>query len=143
MKLARLVVAILAISGVALAQQMPKPQIRLIGVTDIINNGYAMKMYEVEVVNRQEISDEFFQLSPALPRCGRNPNASRTWINIYGDKGAAIYGWCAIATSAELGSLKFLMAETAPQPKRIFIDLVDRAEDRVIRSNKIAIKKLN
>jgi hypothetical protein len=140
MKFTHLALIVVALSITAIAQDMPKPQLRLLGVRDHVNNGYAVRLYEVEVVNRSEISDEFFIAAPALPPCGQNTNSSRTWINLYNEKSARLYGWCSIKTNGELSSLGFMIPATDPQPKKIFIDLVDRAEGRVLRSNKIAIK---
>ena len=42
------------------------------------------------------LSNDLFVPSPGLPPCGRNANASRTWLNIYDDRGVRLYGWCAI-----------------------------------------------
>jgi len=142
MKFAHLTLVLIALSIAAVAQSSPKPKIRLVGVTDTVNNGYAMKMYEIEVTNRDAYSDELFFPSPALPPCGKNANSSRTWINIYNEQGVRLYGWCGINGSGELVSLKFNVPEGQPQPQKIFIDLVDRAEVRVLRSNKVTVRQL-
>jgi len=140
MKLTHLAVIILALSITVLGQTMPKPKLKLIAVTDGVNNGFAVKVYEIEVVNRADISDEFFIAAPALPPCGTNTNASRTWINLYNEKSTRMYGWCGVKSNSELASLGFMIPAGEPQPKKIFIDLVDRAEGIVLRSNKITIE---
>ena len=104
-----------------------------------MSNGYAVKAYEIEVANRGEYADDLFLQTAVLPPCGKNPNASRTWINLYGDRGARIHGWCVIKDTGELASLRFNLPAAAPQPKTIFIDFVDRFEGRIVRSNKIKI----
>jgi hypothetical protein len=136
----KVVLIVLAFALAAVAQGLPRPEIRLVGVADAVNNGYPVKAYEIEVVNRGEYSDDLFLQTAVLPPCGKNPNASRTWINLYVDRGARIQGWCVIKDSGELASLRFNIAARAPQPKTIFIDLVDRFEGIVVRSNKIKIE---
>lgn len=140
MKLIHLAFIIIALSLTALGQSLPKPKLKLIGVSDGVNNGVAVKVYEIEVVNRTEMSDEFFISAPALPPCGANADSSRTWINLYDEKSVRIYGWCTIKTSGELASLRFMMRAADSQPKKLFIDLVDRAEGIILRSNKITIE---
>jgi len=140
MKLIHLAFIIIALSLAALGQSLPKPKLKLVGVSDGVNNGVAVKVYEIEVVNRTEMSDEFFISAPALPPCGTNADASRTWINLYDEKSVRIYGWCTIKTSGELASLRFMMRAADSQPKKLFIDLVDRAEGIILRSNKITIE---
>ena len=100
-----------------------------------------MVNYEIEVLNREEYDNELFVPSPGLPPCGGNRNASRTWINIYNEKGEHLYGHCAIKANGELGSLRFSVRADKPQPKRIFIDLVDRFEERIVRSNTVSVDR--
>lgn len=76
---------------------------------------------------------------PVLPPCGTNANAARTWINIYGDRNARLYGWCAVKDNGELASLRFTLPADRPQPKKIFIDFVDRLEGKIVRSNKVNV----
>lgn len=140
MKLTHLAFVIIALSITGLGQSPPSPKLKLVNVTDGTNNGFAVKVYEIEVVNRADISDELFIAAPVLPPCGTNTNASRTWINLYDEKSVRIYGWCLIKSSSELASLRFMMRATDAQPKKVFIDLVDRAEGQVLRSNKISLR---
>ena len=136
----KIVLIVLAFAMAAVGQSLPKPEIRLVGVEDRVSNGYAVKAYEIEVVNRAEYSNDLFMEAPVLPPCGTNANAARTWINIYADRGARFHGWCAIKDNGELAALRFNIPAGAPQPKTIFIDLVDRLEGIVARSNKIKIE---
>ncbi|MDI1243572.1 MAG: hypothetical protein PSX80_16805 [bacterium] len=140
MKFTRLALIILALSIAALGQSLPKPKLKLVSVSDGTNNGYAVKVYVIEVVNRTDILDEFFIAAPVLPPCGNNTNAARTWINLYDDRSVRIYGWCAIKSNSELASLGFMIRASDTQPKKIFIDLVDRFEGIILRSNKITIQ---
>src|SRR5215207_553117 len=127
MKVIYLALVLSALSITTLGQSMPKPQLRLVNSTDAVANGNAIRLYEIEIVNRADISDELFIAAPALPPCGRNNDSSRTWINIYNEKSVRLYSWCAIRLNGELASLKLAVAATDPQPRKIFIDLIDRA----------------
>ncbi len=138
--LAAVVVLILASAAGAFGQDLPKPDLRILNVSDEVNNGHPVKLYEIEVVNRYAFPDELFTASPSLPPCGKNPNASRTWVNIYNKKGKRLYGFCAITANSELSSMKFMIPESVTQPKVIFIDLVDRLKGKVLRSNKVDVE---
>jgi len=106
---------------------------------EVVNNGYRFRMYEIEVVNRAEFADELFAASPDLPPCGKNSNSSRTWINIYDEKGKRLYGWCAINSMEELSSLKFNIPAGDKQPKRIYMEFVDRRDGKMVKSNQAKV----
>ncbi|HTH37706.1 MAG TPA: hypothetical protein VL572_07055 [Pyrinomonadaceae bacterium] len=132
---------LLTVSSVlALGQDLPKPKLALVRVDDAVSSGRRFRMYTIEILNRSEFADELFAPSPDLPPCGRNADSSRTWINIYIDDGTRIYGHCGIRTNAELSSLKFNIPADTKQPSRIYIDLVDRREGKVVRSNKVDVE---
>lgn len=139
-RLANIAFVILMFAAAAIGQDLPKPEIHLVGVTDEVNNGHAVRVYEIEVVNRYEFDNALFVAAPVLPPCGRTANASRTWLNIYRDKSVRFYGWCGINANNELASLKFILPADREQPKKIFIDFVDRAEGKFVRSNKLTIE---
>lgn len=145
MKIKRLflLIAFLLVTGTAvetLAQDLPKPQLRFVGTSDGVNNGVAVRGYEFEVVNREEFDNELFIPSPALPPCGSNANASRTWVNVFNEKGTRLYGVCVINSNAELASLRFLVEAARPQPQKIYIELLDRFEMRFVRSNSVKVE---
>jgi hypothetical protein len=136
----KVVLIILAFALAAVGQSLPKPEIRLVGVEDRVSNGYAVKAYEIEVVNRAEYSNDLFMEAPVLPPCGQNANAARAWINIYGDREIRLQGWCNIKENGELASLRFNLPADRPQPKTMFINLIDRLEGIIVRSNTIKIQ---
>ena len=136
----KVVLIVLAFAMAAAAQNLPRPEIRLVGVENRVSNGRPLKAYEIEVVNRAEYSNELFAEAPVLPPCGRNANAARTWIEIYGDREIRLQGWCAIKDNGELASLQFALPANRPQPKTMFIKLVDRFEGIIVRSNTIKIQ---
>lgn len=103
----KVVPIILAFALAAVAQSLPRPEIRLVGVADAVSNGYAVKAYEIEVVNRADYSNDLFMEAPVLPPCGANANASRTWIDLYSERKVKLQGWCVIKDNGELASLRF------------------------------------
>ena len=131
---------LLTVSAVlAVGQDMPKPDLRFVRVTDVKVNGKPFRMYEIEIVNRAEFVNELFVPAPDLPPCGYNASASRTWIDIHTKKGR-IYGFCAINSNDELSSLKFNIPANANQPTKLFVDFRDRREDKVVRSNTVDVE---
>jgi hypothetical protein len=120
---------------------MPKPRLAFVGSEDITENGRRLRTYTIEIANRSEFSDELFAASPDLQPCGINANSSRTWINIYIDGGRRLYGWCAIRSNAQLSSLRFIIPADAIQPTKIYVDVVDRREGKVVKSNKIYVRE--
>ena len=123
----------------AVGQDMPKPKLGFVRVTDVEVNGRPFRMYEIEIVNRAEFANELFAPSQDLPPCGLNNNSSRTWIEIYTEKGR-IYGHCGIHVIEELSSLKFNIPADAKQPVKIYVDFVDRREGKIVRSNKVNVE---
>jgi hypothetical protein len=75
-----------------ISQNLPKPKLGFVTVSETVNNGVAVRMYEVEVENRGKFDNDLFVPSPGLGACGRNPYASRTWLNIYDGDGIRLYG---------------------------------------------------
>jgi hypothetical protein len=122
-----------------MGQGMPKPKLAIVGVEDGTANGRQYRIYTIEIINRADFSDELFAASPDLQPCGKNSNSSRTWINIYVDGGRRYYGWCAIHSNTELSTLKFAVPADLIQPTKLYVDLVDRRQGKIIRSNKVAV----
>ena len=123
-----------------LAQDLPKPKFGFVRVSEHVNDGVAYRMYAVEVANRGKYDNDLFVPSPKLPPCGRNANASRTWLNIYNGNGTRIYGWCAINANGELASLKFNIPSANPQPRSLFTEFIDRHTRKISRSKTIKLR---
>ena len=129
-----------AVAGIAAAQDLPRPVIKVVRLEDKVNNGYRVRTFEMEITNRGEFAAELFAPSPDLPPCGKNANSARTWINIYNENGTRLYGFCAIKTIEDLASLRFNLPADIKQPDKIYIDLIDRREQRMARSEKVNIE---
>jgi len=141
-KLTIAAIFLLTVSAVVtVGQEMPKPELRFVRVEDHTTNGNRVRTYTIEITNSSEFSDELFAASPDLPPCGKNENSSRTWINIYGNGGKRIYGWCGIHSNSELSLLKFNVFADATPPTEFFVDFVDRRKGKIVESNKVDIEE--
>jgi len=114
------------------ATPFPKPVLNFSGTTEGAP-GYLNQWFFVG--NAAQYDNSLFAASPELPACGLNKNASRTWVEIYTDTGAYIYGYCALTQNAQLKKLSFPWKKTTPLPKGFFIRMRDRKCNRVVQSN--------
>lgn len=92
-------------------------------------------MCNLSITNWSDFSADFFQSSPDLPPCGRNTNASRTWVDILDAvNDARLYGFCALGSPNDLTHLWFA---TPPDkvPARVYVQLQDRRANVVRKSN--------
>jgi hypothetical protein len=110
-----------------LADSLPEPRLAYNGSQD---NGSGFTQYKFAVSNFADYSDELFQPAPSLPPCGKNRNASRTWVEILDDHGRYLYGFCALSAAAEMQKLWFALPAGMPPPKSIRVVVKDRATDR-------------
>jgi hypothetical protein len=113
----------------------PVPVVSYTGMTVEPN----FNRYHFAVKNYTQYSDLLFVKSPALPACGLNTDASRTWLHIFRGNGTRIYGYCAIYDNAQLLRLSFGIKKTDPQPKAFFITMNDRKCQRTVKSAVVAI----
>src|SRR5262245_14279309 len=81
----------LHLQGSACFPNLPTPQLVLTGTEDYIDAfGTPFTRYNLCVNNWSAFPAELFKAAPDLPPCGLNTNASRTWVEIFGD-GQYIY----------------------------------------------------
>jgi hypothetical protein len=135
-------VALMLAAGpvIAAAQDIPAPRIALVGTETYEAGGRDWTRYNITVTNRSAFPDGLFVPAPALPPCGRNANASRTWVDIYDGQGARLYGFCALRSAQDLDGLWFAVKRNQPPPPQVYIVLADRQTGRTYRSNVIAIR---
>ncbi|MEA3276447.1 MAG: hypothetical protein U9Q81_14395 [Pseudomonadota bacterium] len=100
------------------------------------SDGNTYTRYRFEVTNRADYDPRLFAATTEYGPCGKNPNPSRTWVHIYnGEISARIYGFCALGTPDNLDRLWFAMPLGSAPPSSIYITLIDRATNRVVKSN--------
>lgn len=140
---------ILAIFFISPAQKVsaqetniPNPDLKFAGKQGYTQNGKRFSVFRLSVNNWKKFPDKLFEPAPNLPPCGQNTNSSRTWVDIYDDNEKRIYGFCAIKTPEQLfDSLAFSIPEDEKPPARVFIVILDRENNKIYKSKKIALKK--
>jgi ASPIC and UnbV/FG-GAP-like repeat/FlgD Ig-like domain len=114
---------------------LPDPQLAFEGVENYENGGVDITRYLFDVVNWAEFRNDLFVLSPDLPPCGNNPNASRSWVYIYDGNGNQLYGFCAFEAASSLQDIWFNVPTNEVQPAEAYIVIWDRLCDIRYTSN--------
>jgi hypothetical protein len=127
--------AILAAAAAARPAALPNPILRLTGTEHYMAGGRNWVRYEYDVSNKNAYPDALFAEAPALPPCGLNTKASRSWVDIYDRAGKRLYGFCALGKASNLGALWFAVEEGVPPPSAIYIEINDRQTSTKYRSN--------
>jgi len=104
-------------------KKLPRPLIRL---TDGFIEKNRIK-YKFSVLNYKAYPDKLFVSAPDLPPCGKNKNASRTWIKIYDQNNKYIYGFCALKKASQMKNLWFsIPLNKLKNIKAVKVDIFDR-----------------
>lgn len=112
------------------------PQLSVTGTEDYIDGfGDPYTRYGLAVSNWSAFPDELFAVASDLPPCGLNPNASRTWVDIYAGTGNRIYGFCALSAAAGLQFLWFGIRRGVAPPECVYVTLYDRRCNLTYKSN--------
>src|SRR5512138_788632 len=100
------------------APGLPDPKLAYVGKENYEANGQKWTRYKLSITNRNAYPASLWSPSPNLPPCGANHNASRTWIDIIDSQnGTRLYGFCSIASSANLDDLWFAVKQGEKPPK--------------------------
>jgi len=91
--------------------------------------------YRYDVLNKADYPAELFAAAPALPPCGLNTKASRTWVDFYDQRGKRLYGFCALGKPDDLGQIWFAMETAVIPPSYVYIELTDRQTNTKYKSN--------
>ena len=136
-KLAALCLALLPSAAAAQTAPAapPNPVLYLRGQELYSVGGRNFVRYSYDIENKDSFPAELFAAAPNLPPCGLNPNASRTWVDIFDKSGQRLYGFCALRQPQDLGLLWFAMEEGTVPPSWIYIELNDRQTNSKYRSN--------
>ncbi len=105
---------------------LPDPEVTLVGTETYVVGGKKFVRYFLSVDNRYEYPDYLFLPAPSLPPCGLNPNASRTWVQIYDQDAKYVYGFCALSAAENLGSLWFAVEAGKTPPDSVTVIFWDR-----------------
>jgi hypothetical protein len=117
------------------APALPNPILYLTGTELYQANGKSFIRYRYDVFNKDAYPADFFAASPALPPCGKNTKASRTWVDFFDQSGKRLNGFCALAKPADLNSIWFALEEGTMPPSWVYIELLDRKTNTKYKSN--------
>lgn len=120
-------------------QSLPNPKLGFAGAQGYVANGQQWVRYNLRVINYTAYPNNLFAPAPALPACGNNTNASRTWVDIYDrSNGKRLYGFCALGAPQDLTSLWFAVKRGVPPPAYVYIVMTDRRTKITYKSNTVA-----
>lgn len=128
-----------AAAGSAVSQgpppPLPNPILYLTGNEYYTVNGTDFVRYRYDVFNKGSYPAAMFAPAPGLPPCGANANSSRTWVDFFTSRGQRLYGFCALGSPNDLGSIWFALPEGQVPPSYVYIEMKDRQTNRTYKSN--------
>jgi hypothetical protein len=127
-------------SAAAPSGALPVPVLELRGSEDSTANGQSFTRYLFNVSNRAAFPDVLFAPAPDLPPCGANTNASRTWVDIFATGGRRLYGFCAMRSANDLGTLSFVVPKGQAAPTSVYVTFTDRRDHVTVSSNTVDIR---
>jgi len=129
--------AVLAGIGPAWSQNaLPNPILYMTGSEVYEAGGRTWVRHRYDVFNKEAYPADMFAAAPGLPPCGTNANAARTWVDFYDARtDRRLYGFCALGSPQQLGSIWFATEEGTIPPSYVYIELHDRQTDTRYRSN--------
>lgn len=134
--LAMLMMANRAILASRVAQRaLPNPVAILLSPAYYEQGGKQWTRYNLAVFNYTDYPNEMFAAAPALPPCGQNTKAARTWVEIMDQSGKRLYGFCAISTNEDLTKLWFALETDVIPPSWVYVVLNDRQTGKTYKSN--------
>jgi len=113
-------------------------QVEFVGKETYEVNGEKGTRYKLSVTNRASHPDFLWHPSADLPPCGKNENAVRTWVEIFGSPGdKRLNGFCALRSSDDLGQLWFAVPSGEKGPPCVYLVMTDRKTGRRYRSERV------
>ncbi len=114
---------------------LPNPVLYITGTEVYTTPAGTFTRYRYDVFNKAAYPAAMFAPAPGLPACGTNVNSSRTWVDFFNSRGQRLYGFCALGSPNDLGSIWFALPEGQVPPSYIYIELNDRQTNTRYRSN--------
>ncbi len=131
-------VTLTILAGVAGAQgprSLPNPILYLTSTEPYSTPGGTFMRHRYDVLNKASYPAAMFAAAPGLPPCGTNTNSSRTWVDFFNSRGRRLYGFCALGSPNDLGSIWFSTPEGEIPPSYVYIELNDRQTNTKYKSN--------
>ncbi len=117
---------------------VPNPQLEFVGTERYDANGAQGTRYKLRITNRTSLPDSLWLPSANLPPCGKNGNASRTWVEIFGSPGdKRLGGFCGLRSSADLDQLWYAFPTGVKGPPCVYIVMTDRATGQKYKSERV------
>jgi opacity protein-like surface antigen len=91
--------------------------------------------YSYFVFNSEAFPDTMFAAAPTLPPCGKNTNSSRSWVDLFDQRGKRLNGFCALGKSDDMNGIWFALEEGVVPPSYIYIEITDRQTNTKYKSN--------
>ena len=117
------------------AQALPAPILYMTGYELYSAGGKTWKRYQYDVLNKAAYPAALFAAAPALPPCGTNAKAARSWVDFYDQGGKRLYGFCALGDPANLGRIWFSLEDGVVPPSWVYIEITDRQTNTKYKSN--------
>lgn len=117
------------------APVVPNPVLYFLVSEPFQTGGKNFVRYRYDVFNKEAFPKELFAAAPALPPCGTNRNASRTWVDVYAQNGKRLNGFCALGSPKDLSGIWFALDASQIPPSWVYIELVDRQTNTKYKSN--------
>ena len=136
-RVAVVVVIVLCTATIASSQtgSLPNPVLVFIGQEYYTANGNNFVRYRYNVYNSDAYPAAMFAAAPTLPPCGANANSSRTWVDVFDQRGKRLYGFCALGSNAALNTIWFALPEGKVPPSWVYIEMNDRQTGTKYKSN--------
>ncbi len=123
------------LAGTAVGQVVPNPVLVLVGNEYLQTGGKQFTRYKYTVFNLASFPNTLFAAAPSLPPCGANKNSSRSWIDIFDQRGKRLNGFCAITNGEGLNGIWFSLETGEIPPSWIYIEITDRQTNTKYKSN--------
>jgi len=134
-KLTLAAAALAGVLGASAAQAIPNPILYLTGLEYYSAGGKNWVRHRYDVFNKDQYPAAMFAAAPGLPPCGTNTNSSRSWVDFFDSRGKRLYGFCALGSPSNLGSIWFATEEGTIPPSYIYIEIHDRQTNTKYKSN--------
>ena len=134
-KLTLAAAAVAGMLGASAAQAIPNPILYLTGLEYYSAGGKNWVRHRYDVFNKDQYPAAMFAAAPGLPPCGTNTNSSRSWVDFFDSRGKRLYGFCALGSPSNLGSIWFATEEGTVPPSYIYIEIHDRQTNIKYKSN--------
>jgi hypothetical protein len=114
------------------------PQLEFLGKEAFEADGTTGTRYKLAVTNRTSYPQSLWHASANLPPCGKNENASRTSVEIFGSPGDKRLGvFCAVGSSEDLGQLWFAVPAGVKGPPCVYMVMTDRQSGQKYESERL------